>query len=121
MLLATRYSLLAVSLAAGLFASSFASAAVATGTPTGDHLNPSVAGRGACIRLDPTPPASGAGFFCNYGPAGNPLYNEINNLLQGAVLRNPKLPCRLDYTVGGGSDGNNNINWISCPPAGGGV
>jgi hypothetical protein len=100
----------AVVLVVGICASSLASAAEYTGAVAGIHLNPNIADRGACTMLTPTT-VPGTPWFCNY-KQNNPLYDQINSLLQQSAVN--RLYCKIDTTTAG-PDGYHRINWISCP------
>src|SRR5690349_4299511 len=68
--------------AAGLVPLAATSLAVGTGKVVTYHLNPTVAGRGSCIRTSPA--LTGNGWACVW--YNNQLYRELNDLLRDAYI-----------------------------------
>ncbi len=72
------------------------------------HQNSEVAGRGACIQMDPAIPAAG-GWACLY--TNNALYREITALLlSGNATGNN---CQVAWSATG-EWGEAVIAWVSC-------
>ena len=99
-----------MALIATMSACSLAEAATYNGIVRGDHLNGTIAGRGACVQLAPKT-VPGSPWFCNYSE-GNNLYNEMNVLLLQAGLEQKY--CTIGTTTYG-FDGFHKIDYITCP------
>ena len=82
-------------------------AATATGQVTKYHLNSGVAGRGACIQMNPAIPTGG--WACLY--LNNPLYKEINATLLSANMVGKN--CSVSWST---TDPNGFaiVSWFEC-------
>lgn len=111
-----RVTTFAIALVAGISAGSAANAQEATycGRALLDHLNPAVPQRGACIQLQGVS-VGGDPWFCNANQDNN-VYNEINDLIQQAVLEQPSpKKCRITTRPRTDNlDTHNEIGSIEC-------
>lgn len=83
-------------------------AADATGRISLYHLNPNIAGRGPCIKLNPLSALPGDGWLCIWKDMA--LYEETNKLLLEAYLN--RKTCAINWTAYRG--GYPTLNYISC-------
>ena len=102
----SRVTVSVVALATALLVSTTALAASHTGTVSLYHLNSNVAGRGVCVQ---TSPAMSNTWACLW--RGNPLYDEISQLLLKAYIDDRRCTIRWSTTD---SHGWNLIELVEC-------